>query len=201
MKINYITIEREYGSGGSKIARRLAEECGLPCYGREILEIISKEQDIPVDKLQEFEKNATASLLYSLVLMSQNQPGDLHSNPGRICLDEKVTIQQLAEKGPAVFLGHCAAKALEEREGVLKVFIHANWEEKMKRINEDYNISGSNAEHAMKRADKKRANFYTANTTKKWNDIHNYDIILDSSQLGIDQCVALLKDMYENNSK
>lgn len=197
MKINYITIEREYGSGGSKIARQLAEECGIPCYGREILESISKEQNISVDKLQEFEKNATASLLYSLVLMSQNQPGDLHSNPGRICLDEQVTIQKLAEQGPAIFLGHCASKALEKKEGVLRVFIHADWEEKMKRIDSDYKLVGTDAEHAMKKADKKRANFYTANTTKKWTDIHNYDVVLDSSHFGIDQCVAFLKDLYE----
>ena len=42
MKCNYITIEREYGSGGTKIARRLAEECGIPCYGQEILEAVSR---------------------------------------------------------------------------------------------------------------------------------------------------------------
>ena len=42
MKCNYITIEREYGSGGTKIARRLAEECGIACYGAEILEAVSR---------------------------------------------------------------------------------------------------------------------------------------------------------------
>ena len=40
MKAKYITIEREYGSGGTQIARRLAEETGIPCYGREILEAV-----------------------------------------------------------------------------------------------------------------------------------------------------------------
>lgn len=43
MKCNYITIEREYGSGGTKIARRLAEECGIACYGAEILEAVSRK--------------------------------------------------------------------------------------------------------------------------------------------------------------
>lgn len=37
MKFRYITIEREYGSGGTKIARRLSEISGVPCYGHEIL--------------------------------------------------------------------------------------------------------------------------------------------------------------------
>ena len=43
MKFKYITIEREYGSGGSAVARVLAEMTGVACYGREILEIVSKE--------------------------------------------------------------------------------------------------------------------------------------------------------------
>ena len=43
MKFRYITIEREYGSGGTKIARRLAEVTGKPCYGEEIMEAVAKK--------------------------------------------------------------------------------------------------------------------------------------------------------------
>ena len=46
MKFRYITIEREYGSGGTKIARKLSEVCGIPCYGREILEAVAKKQGL-----------------------------------------------------------------------------------------------------------------------------------------------------------
>lgn len=45
MKFRYITIEREYGSGGTKIARRLSEISGVPCYGHEILEAVAKKQE------------------------------------------------------------------------------------------------------------------------------------------------------------
>ena len=34
----YVTIEREYGSAGTEIAKKLSKECEIPCYGREILE-------------------------------------------------------------------------------------------------------------------------------------------------------------------
>lgn len=43
MNIRYITIEREFGSGGTKIARCLSESTGIPCYGKEILENASKK--------------------------------------------------------------------------------------------------------------------------------------------------------------
>ena len=42
MKCRYITIEREYGSGGTSIAHLLSEQTGVPCYGREILEKVAK---------------------------------------------------------------------------------------------------------------------------------------------------------------
>ena len=43
-KCKYITIEREYGSGGTEIARLLAGQIGIPCYGQEILEEVSRER-------------------------------------------------------------------------------------------------------------------------------------------------------------
>ena len=56
MKCSYLAIEREYGSGGTKIARRLAEVCKIPCYGPEILEAVSKKNDVSVDRIQKYEE-------------------------------------------------------------------------------------------------------------------------------------------------
>lgn len=61
MKYRYIAIEREYGSGGTTIARRLAEECGIACYGQEILEAVAKEQNVSVDEIQRCEETVSNS--------------------------------------------------------------------------------------------------------------------------------------------
>ena len=47
----------------------------------------------------------------------------------------------------------------------------------------------------MRRFDKKRANYYYANTLRRWDDRNNYDIVLDSSSLGVEGCVAVLKPL------
>jgi hypothetical protein len=44
----------------------------------------------------------------------------------------------------------------------------------------------------MERFNKKRANYYYANTGRKWRDYRNYDIVLDSAVIGIEGCVAVL---------
>ena len=71
-----ICIGREYGSGGTKIARRLAEVCKIPCYGPEILEAVSKKNDVSVDRIQKYEETATGSFLYTIFMMSQAGAGD-----------------------------------------------------------------------------------------------------------------------------
>lgn len=171
----------------------------MACYGREILENVAKESDLSVEQIERYEESVTNSLLYTVFVMSKAQSGDtdMLTEEGHVYLAEQAAIKRLALNGPAVFLGHCASEALKERRGVAKVFIHANKEEKEKRIIEDYQVPKSKIEMTRKYYDKKRANYYRANTMKRWDDYQNYDIVLDSSQLGIEGCVAVLKGLVQ----
>ena len=60
----------------------------------------------------------------------------------------------------------------------------------------DYKIPEKDVESTRKRFDNKRSKYYYANTTRKWTDIKNYDIILNSTYLGIDGCVSVLKGLF-----
>ena len=197
MKCNYITIEREYGSGGTFVARKLAEECGINCYGREILEEVSKEYNISPESIEQYEETVTNSFLYSILIISRAQAGDpdMLANEGHIYVAEQLMIKKMASRGRAIFLGHCASEALKERKGVLKVFIRSNKEDKAKRIMETYGTDPNDVELVRKRFDKKRANYFYANTAKTWDDLRNYDIVLDVSALGIDGCVEALESL------
>ena len=199
MKCSYIAIEREYGSGGTEIARRLAAECGIACYGREILEAVAQKNAIPVERIERYEETATGSFLYTIFMMSRTHAAsqDLVTAEGHVYLAEREEMQQMAAKGPAIFVGHCAGEALKNREGVVRVFIRADEAEKKRRICGEYQIPESQAETFRKRYDKRRANYYYANTMKRWDDYKNYDIVLDSGKLGVDGCVAVLKGLFE----
>ena len=84
--MRYITIEREYGSGGTKIARALAARCEIPCYGQEILEKASEKLGVPPEEIRNYEEKATNSLLYSMYMVSQVQRGnwDMVSKEGKV---------------------------------------------------------------------------------------------------------------------
>lgn len=197
MKIRHIAIEREYGSGGTKIARLVAEKTGVPCYGREILESVSKKYDISVDRIEKYEEAATGSFFFSLLALAKSQAGDTNmlTSEGLIFVAEQAEIQNFAAHGSAVFLGHCASEALREQSSVIKVFIRGNKDDKIRRAIEDYGISADTAESTMRRFNKKRANYYYANTLKRWDDMRNYDMILDSSVIGIEGCANAISGL------
>ncbi len=195
MKCRYIAIEREYGSGGTAIARAFAKEAGIACYGREILEEVSRELNISVEQIERYEETVTNSFLYSVYMLAQTAAGkgDMLTNDGHIYVKEQAVIKQLAAKGPAVFLGHCAAEALKDYEGVVRVFIRCSDEgARRQRIEQEYGIDAGKVESVRKKFDKKRANYYYANTVKKWDDFKNYELVLDSGKLGEEACVRML---------
>ena len=57
MKKTIITIERQYGSGGSNIGKLAAEKLGISCYNRQILEMTAERCGIAPEYLENAEEN------------------------------------------------------------------------------------------------------------------------------------------------
>ena len=76
------------------------------------------------------------------------------------------------------------------------MFIHASIEERAKRIVELYGESDTAPEKRLHDKDKRRALYYQFYTDRKWGDIENYDIILNSSALGPERCVDIIASLY-----
>lgn len=195
MKYNHITIEREYASGGTEIGEKLAKALGIPCYGREILEEVARENGTTPEQIQDLEESANGSLLYSIAMATKMMTGESSgiSQENALYIAEAKTIYRLSQQGRGVFVGRCAGWVMKERSDVLNVFIHAEPEFRKRRAVETYGMQSARIENVLKKFDKRRSNFYNANTGKKWDDKSGYHLILDSSRLGIDQCVEILR--------
>ena len=71
MKKNIITIERQYGSGGSVIGKLAAEKLGINCYNRQILEMTAAKCGISPEYLDAFTTVTTLdTMIYSPLLKS-----------------------------------------------------------------------------------------------------------------------------------
>ena len=191
----YVTIEREYASGGAQVGRLVGQALGVPVYGREILEMAAQEGGTTPEYMEHLEETDTNSLLYSLVAMAKTTQGQLPqiSQTDQLNLLESQIIQRLAQEGPCVLVGRCAGWVLRERQDVLQVFVHADRETRLRRAREEYGVSPDKAPAVLHRYDHRRANFYHANTGRSWSRREGYHLVLDSGLLGVELCARIVE--------
>ena len=194
MKYHIIAIEREYASGGNEIGEKTAAKLGIPCYGQEVLERAAEKMHTVPERLLHLEETTSNSFLFSLSMATKVATGqrDGLSEEGALYVTEEQVIRDMAMQGDCVFVGRCAGWILRERKDVLRVFIHAGREFRRERAVESYGIAKENVDNVLKKFDRRRANFYHANTGMSWDDKKGYHLVLDSSAIGIDECVNMI---------
>ena len=193
-----ITVGRQFGSGGHKVGRILAERLGVKVYDKELLKVIAEESGICEKVLENYDEKPTNSLLYSIVMdvyPSMNYVGTTLNQ--QIFQAQFDTIRKLGENESCVIVGRAADYILRDLPGLTTVFIHASMEYRMARIMEYENINESKARDMITKADKKKANFYNFQTDKKWGAASSYNLCLDTSDIGIEGCVDAILNYLE----
>ncbi|MDE5582096.1 MAG: cytidylate kinase-like family protein [Ruminococcus sp.] len=203
MNKKIITIERQYGSGGSIIGKLTAEKLGIKCYNRQILEMTAEKCGLAPESLETAEENVPTSFLYSL-LMSANPSRSIEDNlplSDKVFLMESRIINEIADiEDRFVLVGRCGSYVLEDR-GCFSVFIYAPVENRIERAVKEYGIPQNKAESIMKKADKRRETFYNVNTGKLWHDKDQYSLCLNSSELGDELCAEIIVKAYNEYNK
>ncbi|MBQ6835144.1 MAG: cytidylate kinase-like family protein [Lachnospiraceae bacterium] len=193
-----ITIGRECGSGGRHIGKKLAEELGIKYYDKELLTEAAKKSGLCRELFETHDEKPTSSFLYSLVMdtysmgYSNSAYMDMPLNH-KIFLAQFDTIKQIASEESCVIIGRCADYALAEYPNVISVFITADDDVKIKTLMDRHQISESKAKDLMMKTDKKRASYYNYYSNKRWGDSKSYDLCINSSKVGNDGVIELIK--------
>ncbi|MDY6305496.1 MAG: cytidylate kinase-like family protein [Oribacterium sp.] len=194
MKVNYVTISREYGSGGREIGKKLSEKLGIPCYDKEIIEETAFKTGFAEEYVKKQGEYANARNWLEYSFSSRNSYG--MSPEDYLWAKQREVILDLVKKGPCVIVGRCADYILRDRTDVLNVFIHADYEYRRHRITDIYK-DPEHTEKMLNDIDKKRKFNYKYYTEQEWGKSQNYDLTLSSSALGLDQCVDLIYGVVE----
>lgn len=190
-----IAMEREYGSGGNEIGRRVAKQLGIKIYDRTILVEAAKRLEIPPIYIAELEETAPGSVIFNLSQTALGGSGKKQKNMSlseKLFYEEKKIIEEIVEKGSCVIVGRCASYILKEREDCLKVFVHADKEFRIKHAMEAEKMSRDEAVEVLRKSDRRRSSFYNTHTGWEWGDMRKFDVCLDSGSMGIDTCTAVL---------
>ena len=196
-----VTICRQFGSGGSEIGYRLAQELGIKYYDKDIVVQAAKESGVCEKVMELEEEKATGSFLYSMVLAPHAAASHFlnwteDSLNDRIYKAQANFIRKAASEESCVFIGRCADHLLWDEPNVLRVFIQADLDDRKARIAKEGDLTLEKAEEVIRKKDKTRANYYNFHANRKWTDLTNYDLCLNVSKTGgIDEAVHLIKEM------
>ncbi|MDY3006807.1 cytidylate kinase family protein [Anaerococcus porci] len=183
-----ITISSKYGNGGLEIAQKLSKELNIPYYDKDYLykkHIESNNE--PSKSLQLFQDSLSLSTIQSAIQQQEYQ------------YVEKEIID-LANKEDCIFLGRNADDILKNKDNLIKVFIFADFPSRVERVKVQYKIKG-NIKEEMEKVDEMRSTFYNYYTKKRFGDANNYNICLDSSSIGINNCISIIKDIYMSKKR
>ena len=197
-----ITIGRQYGSLGHEIGERVAELFGIKYYDKAILTEAAKHSGICEEMLKIHDETATNSFLYNLVM--DNYSFGISTLPNmdmpisqKVFMAQYNTIQKLAQESPCVIVGRCADYVLQDNKNTVRIFIYCDFEERVKRVMEQNNLSDSKARELIRSKDKQRSSYYNYYSSKKWGKAESYDLCIDSSLLGIEGTAIFIKDFVE----
>lgn len=193
-----ITIGRQFGSGGKEIGETLAKELGIPFYDRELLTRAAKESGFCEEMIQTHDERPTNSFLYNLVMDTYSfgyNSAAMVDMPisQKVFLAQFDAIRKIANEGPCVIVGRCADYALSEYDNCLNIFIHGDHKCKIERIMHKYELNDQKAKEMMIKKDKQRQSYYNYYSSKKWGRADSYDLTVNSSVLGIEGSVKLIK--------
>lgn len=205
MKRFVITIARGYGSGGRTIGRMLAEKLGVNYYDKDIIKLASDDSGINESLFAQHDEKAQGGLfkkskVYNGEIISP-ESSDFVS-PENLFNYQAKTIKELAAKESCIIVGRCADYVLKGTEGLVRVFIWAYHDACIKNVAAVRGITDENeAGRMIERIDKERRAYYKQHTGNNWDDVRNYDVCLNSSDLGFDKCVELICDYIDVMNK
>jgi cytidylate kinase len=189
-----VTLDREFGSGGHEVGRRLAERLGIRFFDEEIIARAAASTGYMEGYIKDNDEKAPDYSYTSFFSGFDNfQPSPFT----RIQEEEFRIIREIAAEGSCVIVGR-AADYILANERHISIFIFAPMEERIKRLiaiaaddpDKPHDVIGT--EKHLKQMDKQRRKYYEFYTDNKWGSRDVYDLLINTSRAGIEGAVDII---------
>ncbi len=107
-------------------------------------------------------------------------------------------IEKIAKEGPCVIVGRRADEILSDKPNLLKVFIAASPEDRIKRIMERDGLDEKAARKMINKADKERAAYHDQFGNDSWGLASHYDICLNTSCMSFEKAAQIIINIAKN---
>ena len=185
-----ITIARTHGSQGKAIANIVSQKLNIPYYYKEMTALAAKESGLANEFVENINKEK--NFLHDIYLTT---------SPVKYAIEaqEKI-IKKIANEGSCIIVGRASDYVLKDNPHLIKIFIYAKDEYRIKNIMEMYGDTYDEAKKNIFKSDKNRASYYEMISSQKWGQKENYDLCIDSC-IGKEKTAEIICDYINKRTK
>lgn len=190
-----VTIGRQFGSGGSDIARLVAARLGAEVVDRELIAEVAQRMGADTGEIEAEDEHprrlvdrlarAMSPMAFEFGVAWEPPYTDPAYDPRRAVLDlEREVIREVAGRGNAIIVGRGGAFVLAEHPGALHVYLVAPIEVRLRTVMDRQACSEEEARRRLHEVDANRAAYASQLYGADWGDPIHYDLVLNTGRLG-----------------
>lgn len=195
-----VTVSRQYGSGGSEVAERIARTLGWKLYDNAVVEEVASRLRMTPAEVSAREERVPSLVERMASAMALGVPevmpmvADYAAQPSeeRMVMVTRRVIEDAVRAGPAVLVGRGAQCMLAARADAIHVFCYAPFEDLVRRAIEELGIPAAEARKHVADTNAQREQYVKTYFKRDWRDLGNYDICLNTASLGLDGSAELV---------
>lgn len=171
----------------------LAKRLGVDYYDHDIIDETAERLGYSTEFVRENEQNISNSKLWELIFTDKSIPVSMNpSHDDAIFVSESRIIRKLAVKKPCVIIGRCANWILRDDKKAFRVFVTSDSDDAVKRVKEKDHLDAESAAKRIEQVNTGRYNHYFQYTGRRWTDARDYDMVVNTSALGLDECADII---------
>lgn len=197
-----VTVSREYGSGGHEIGEKVAQKLGVKLYDKYLIDEAAVDLGLSEEFVKENEQNISTSKLWELIFTDNSIPASMNpSKEDAIFVSQSRTIKRLAYSESCVIVGRCANWVLRDDKNCFRVFVYSDLDFAVSRVINYLRVGPFVAKDRIVQTNKARSNHYWKYTGGSWTDARNYDLVVNSSKMSIENIVDLICESVRTSKR
>ncbi len=200
-----ITINRELGSGGRTVGRKLAEKLGVEYYDKAVIKALEERYNLSAEQIEHLKGQETGwwaefkrKMTFSDSEYDLNQMGIETEDVFRA---ETEILRAIAKEESCVIAGRSAFYIFREHPNHLSVMIQASMPCRMTRVAREQNMSKEEARMVIEKVDKMRENYVNEFTGTSRYDTRNYQLVINMDEINEEAAVELILQYIKQMSE
>ena len=203
-----ITINREVGTGGRTVGRKLAEKLGVKYCDKAVIEGLTSKFGLSPERIEEIKAQKKSwwndiNNYYQTLVNSANLPMDAEVKLDNATMfeTEKRILQELATQTSCVVAGRTGFMVFRQWSNHLNVFIQASMEHRIQRIMRRQNVTEQEARDIIVKVDSTREAYIKKYEDTSRYDTRNYQLVISMDDLSEDDAVEVIMSYIDRTSK